>query len=62
MCILKKLFNKLKAKKEKEPECWYNNYHEKKKGRWDIPMPEEGAPNENSYFYTAAMKAAKYQG
>ena len=31
MNIFKKIFKK--RKKEKEPECWYNNFHQTKKRR-----------------------------
>ena len=54
MDIFKKLFGKKKSKQEKvtEPECWYNNYHEKKKKSSVLPSVEGGAlagPNQAEY-------------
>ena len=63
MCILKKLFRKFKREEKKEPECWYNNFHEQKKSRWNVPVPDEGAlSSDNSFYYSTAQQAAKHQG
>ena len=46
MNIFKKLLKKLSPDKPQELECWYNNFHEKKKSRFDF-IPESadvGAP------------------
>lgn len=48
MNILKKLFGKFKKKNQKkEPECWYNNFHEKKRSRWSEPIEGEALSSTN---------------
>ncbi len=40
MNFLKRLFRR--KKKKAEPECWYNNSHEKKRRRWHNPEQYTG--------------------
>ncbi len=62
MGFLKKFFNKLRSKREKESECWYNNYPEKEKGVEREPMMDPGAlSGENQMYYNTAQQAAKHQ-
>ncbi|MBR2646210.1 MAG: hypothetical protein IKD47_01440 [Clostridia bacterium] len=57
--VLKKIFRK--KKKEKEQECWYNNYHERTKTEW-VPLEGGALAGENQYLYSTAQQAAKHQG
>lgn len=60
MGIFKKLFKRKKKVEEKKAECWYNNYHEQKKDKWEEPI--EGAScSPNSGLYATAQQAAKQQ-
>ncbi|MBE5739293.1 MAG: hypothetical protein E7349_00375 [Clostridiales bacterium] len=61
MNIFKKLFSKLQKKKEKQEECWYNNYPEKEKGIPTEPMENVALCAPNSIYYTSAQEAAKHQ-
>ena len=57
MNLFKKLFGK-KKNKEKKNESWYNDSHEKKKGRWSEPVP--GIPlSDNSVDNNTAMSMTK---
>lgn len=57
MKFLKKLFGR--KSKSKNNECWYNDSHKKKKGRWSTPEAP-GAPwSDNSVDNAITMQLAK---
>lgn len=64
MNIFKKLFGKKKVEQteSQESECWYNNYHEKKKKRSILPSVEGGAlAGPNQAEYSNAQWLSKHQ-
>ena len=61
MGILKNLVGKRKEKEEKEPECWYNNFHEQKQEHWVEPMEGAAFGSPNQMYYTTAQQATKNQ-
>ena len=62
MCIFKKLKErKLAEKNVKENECWYNNSHENKRSRWNIPDDSASGFTPNQHDNAIYRSMAKRQ-
>ena len=62
MNIFTKTFGKLIKKPEKEElECWYNNYHEKKKSRWHETIEGAAFSSPNQMDYSLSQQISNQQ-
>ena len=60
MNIFKKVFCKKKRRiKKKEQECWYNNYHEQKKSKWNETVDGAAFSSSNQLDHSITMQIAK---
>ncbi len=57
MNIFKRIFGKRRKNEKEEKECWYNDYHEKKKSRWTEPIEGAafGSPNQTDYALSQSI-------
>ena len=63
MNIFKRVFGKLgKKNKQQEPECWYNNFHEQKRSRWQEPIEGAAFSSPNQGDHNVARSISKSQG
>ena len=57
MKVFKRILDTRRKNRKEGVECWYNNYHEKKKGRWTEPI--EGAafssPSQTDYALSQSI-------
>ena len=61
MKFLKKLFARKEKKTKQEDECWYNNYHEKKRKRWNASWAQEGTYDAAQHDQAVTNQIAKRQ-